>query len=83
MDRGRGYMSEVNLRIDGMHCGSCIRRVTQSLETIPGAEVAEVRLGAARVELPDIVGPFDSLMDSLIAVLGKAGFSAHVESDEK
>lgn len=76
-------MSEVNLRIDGMHCGSCIRRVTRSLQAIPGAEVAEVRLGAARVEVPGSVGADDSLMDSLIAGLGKAGFSAHVESDEK
>ena len=44
-------MSEVNLRIEGMHCGACIRRVTQSLQAVPGVEVEEVRLGAARVKL--------------------------------
>jgi copper chaperone len=72
-------MAEVNLRIDGMHCGSCIRRVTQSLQAVPGAEVAEVRLGAARVDITEGVGADQSLIDGLIAGLGKAGFSAQVE----
>ena len=67
-------MSEVNLRIDGMHCGSCIRRVTQSLQAVAGAEVEEVRLGAARVRL----NPAASAQ-ALIAGLSKAGFAAHEE----
>lgn len=73
-------MSEVNLRIDGMHCGSCIRRVTRSLQAVAGADVAEVRLGAARVEIPEVAGADSGMIDSLIAGLGKAGFSAQVES---
>jgi copper chaperone CopZ len=67
-------MSEVNLRIDGMHCGSCIRRVTQSLQAVAGAEVEEVRLGAARVRL----NPAASAQ-ALIAGLSKAGFAAQEE----
>jgi copper chaperone CopZ len=67
-------MREINLRIEGMHCGACIRRVTQSLQTVEGAEVEEVRLGAARVEVPEGTAP-----QSLIARLGKAGFAARVE----
>jgi len=67
-------MPEINLRIDGMHCGACIRRVTQSLQTVPGAEVEEVRLGAARVKLSAAVGAQD-----LIARLSKAGFAAQEE----
>ena len=67
-------MPEVNLRIDGMHCGACILRVTQSLQTIPGAEVEEVRLGAARVKLD----PAASIR-ALITGLSKAGFAAQEE----
>ena len=63
------------LRIDGMHCGACIRRVTQSLQRVPGAEVEEVRLGAARVKLPE-----GSSSDALIAALSAGGFAAHQES---
>jgi len=64
--------TEINLRIDGMRCGACVRRVSQSLQSVPGAEVEEVRLGAARVKLAPA-----ATADELIAKLGKAGFSAH------
>jgi copper chaperone CopZ len=57
-----------------MHCGACIRRVTQSLQTLPGAEVEEVRLGAARVNLDPAAS-----VDALIAGLRKAGFAAQEE----
>jgi copper chaperone len=67
-------MFEVVLRIEGMHCGACIRRATQSLQTAPGVEIEEVRLGAARVKAPIGLGA-----ETLIAGLIKAGFTAHVE----
>ncbi len=67
-------MAEINLRIDGMHCGSCIRRVTQSLQTVAGAQVEEVRLGAARVKLDPAASA-----QALIAGLNKAGFAAQVD----
>ena len=42
-------MAEFTLQIDGMHCGSCIRRVSQALASAEGVQVEEVRLGAARL----------------------------------
>ena len=57
-----------------MHCGSCIRRVTQSLQAVAGVEVEEVRLGAARVRLPPAASA-----QALIAGLSKAGFAAQEE----
>jgi copper chaperone CopZ len=68
-------MSEIVLRIDGMHCGSCVRRATQALQKVPGAQVEEVRIGAARVNLPGEGAAPDQLIDSL----KKAGFPAYVE----
>jgi copper chaperone len=67
-------MTEIALRIDGMHCGACIRRVTHSLQATPGAEVEEVRLGAARVKLPKGAGAY-----ALVAGLARAGFAAWEE----
>ncbi len=32
-----------------MHCGSCIRRVTQTLNALPGTHAEEVRIGSARI----------------------------------
>jgi len=57
-----------------MHCGACIRRVTQSLQSVQGAEVEEVRLGAARVRLDPAVSA-----QALIAGLSTAGFAAQEE----
>jgi copper chaperone CopZ len=68
-------MAEFNLRIDGMHCGACVRRVTQALATVDGAIVHEVRVGAARVSTTLEPAP----VDLALAALAKAGFTAQLE----
>lgn len=65
-------MNEIVLNIEGMHCGACVRRVTQTLERVPGAQVGEVRIGAARLKADDPA--------AALAALAKAGYTAHVES---
>ncbi len=70
-------MAEVSLRIEGMHCGSCIRRVTQAIAGSGPFSVEEVRLGAARFVVPG--GTEAASSDVAIAALGKAGFAAQVE----
>jgi copper chaperone len=67
-------MAEVVLRIEGMHCGSCIRRVTQAIGGAGPFAVNEVRLGAARFQMPE-----NSDSQSVIAALAKAGFAARVD----
>ena len=42
-------MTEFTLKIDGMHCASCVRRVSQALTATPGVIVNEVSVGAARL----------------------------------
>lgn len=64
-------LSEITLNIDGMHCGACIRRVTQTLQRVPETEVEEVRIGAARVKSGDA--------SAVVAALAKAGYPAHAE----
>jgi copper chaperone len=68
-------MAEFTLRIDGMHCGSCVRRVTQALASTEGVEVNEVRVGAARFTANTDPAP----VDLAIAALAKAGFTAYLE----
>ncbi|MGH9607059.1 MAG: heavy-metal-associated domain-containing protein [Terracidiphilus sp.] len=69
-------MSEFMLHIDGMHCGSCVRRVTQALSSTAGVEVREVSIGSARLASPQEPAP----IDVAIAALAKAGFSAHLQA---
>ena len=67
-------MAEITLRIDGMHCGSCIRRVTQAINGAGAFEVKEVRLGAARFQTPD-----PAQANVALAALAKAGFRARID----
>jgi copper chaperone CopZ len=69
-------MAEFTLKIDGMHCGSCVRRVSQALAATPGVVVNEVRVGAARLTAAEEPAP----VELAIAALAKAGYTAHLES---
>ena len=42
-------MNTLNLTIQNMTCGACVRRVTQTLNALPKTHAEEVRVGAARV----------------------------------
>jgi copper chaperone CopZ len=66
-------VSEITFSIDGMHCGACVRRVTQALQRVPETEVEEVRIGAARVKSADAA--------AVVAALSKAGYKAYPESN--
>lgn len=68
-------MAEFTLRIEGMHCGACVRRVSQALTAAPGLKVEEVRIGAARVTSTEDAVP----LDAAIAAVAKAGYRAEVE----
>lgn len=68
-------MAEFTLRIEGMHCGSCVRRVTQALASTEGLKVEEVRLGAARLS----TAAEATAADLAIAALAKAGYTATLE----
>ena len=67
-------VSDITLTIEGMHCGACVRRVTQTLQRVPGTTVEEVRIGAARVQAED-PGP-------LVAALAKGGISVRTPEQQ-
>jgi copper chaperone CopZ len=65
-------MATFTLRIDNMHCGSCIRRVTQAINALPETHADEVRVGSARVQ--SVAAP-EQLQQALTA----AGYPTLVE----
>lgn len=67
-------MREVTLRIENMHCGACVKRVSQALEKVGGVQVGEVRIGAARVQAPEELPE-----STLVGAVEKAGYPAVVE----
>ena len=60
----------MTLKIDGMHCDACVRRVTLTLEKMPGVTVGTVAIGSATVEAAD--------PEPVLAALQKAGYPAQV-----
>jgi len=67
-------MREVTLRIENMHCGACVKRVSGALEKLPGVQVGEVRVGAARVQATKNVPE-----SAIVSAVEKAGYPAVVE----
>lgn len=66
-------MATVTLQIENMHCGSCVRRVTQVLNALPSTHAEEVRVGGARVAT-------EAPLTDVTAALAQAGFPAHTEA---
>jgi copper chaperone len=69
-------MAEFTLKIDGMHCGSCVKRVSQALAATPGVTVNEVRIGAVRLSSDEEPPP----LGLAIAAIARAGYTAYLES---
>jgi copper chaperone len=66
-------MATLTLRIDNMHCGSCIRRVTMALNGLPDTHAEEVRVGSARVTS-------SATPDQIQQTLTAAGYPTLVEA---
>jgi copper chaperone len=66
-------MATLNLLIENMHCGACVRRVTQALNALPGTHAEEVRVGGARIRT-------EAEPKQIEESLRNAGYPAHVLS---
>ena len=61
----------LNLAIEGMHCGGCVRRVTVALEKLEGVEVVRVEVGSAEIRRP--AGQPEA---PVLEAIGRLGFKA-------
>lgn len=66
-------MKTIELQVEGMSCGGCVKRVTQALQAVEGVERVEVRLADGRVH---VKGDFPSGSAPLIQSLAAAGYPA-------
>jgi copper chaperone len=67
--------NSLSLSVEGMHCGACVRRVTNALEAVEGVKVSSVEVGSAIVA-------FDSAKASaeeIAAAVARTGFVAHIQ----
>ena len=66
--------ASIEFHVEGMHCGSCVANVQESLEAQPGVGSATVDLDAARAVVTFDPSTID--VDALAAVVAEAGYVA-------
>ncbi|WP_413731830.1 heavy-metal-associated domain-containing protein [Sodalis sp. RH20] len=73
-------MNTVDLDVQGMSCGSCIAKVTDALNELPGVDAVEVHLTTGHVR---VRGNFDQGNDPLLSKLQQAGYPALVAGRDR
>jgi copper chaperone len=66
----------LNLAIEGMHCGACVRRVTSALQSVEGVTVKSVELGSAEI----VFDAAETSAQDITAELNRNGVPARVQS---
>jgi copper chaperone len=66
-------MGQVALKIDGMHCGHCVTKVSKALEAVPGVAVQSVEIGSATV----VYDPARAGLEAIADAVHNAGYEAH------
>ena len=71
-------METIKLAITGMTCGHCVSSVRQALESVPGVQVENVRIGAAELRV-DTAGK-STATEAVLAAVQDAGYEAAVDA---
>ena len=72
-------MPQINLNVQGMTCGSCVKHVTKALESLSGVESVHVDLQSGRVQ----VARTSNQSDDLIHALDEEGYPSSLDLDEQ
>ncbi|TVS13386.1 MAG: copper-translocating P-type ATPase [Wenzhouxiangella sp.] len=70
------HRAEAVLDIEGMHCASCVGRVEQALQRLPGVLSATVNLASAEARVECVEGAVSSA--DLRQAVEQAGYAAHL-----
>jgi copper chaperone CopZ len=70
-------MNTINLEVQGMSCGSCVKHVTQVLQGLTGVSGVEVNLEAGLVS---VNGDLPQGSNPLTSALTSAGYPARLAS---
>ena len=64
----------LHLAIDGMHCGGCVTRVTNTLNKLPGIQLHDVQVGSASLSYDETqIAP-----SAILEAISKIGFTARL-----
>lgn len=66
-------MNTIDLEVQGMSCNSCVKHVTQALQTLSGVQHVDVDLPSGHVK---VSGALPTDAQALISALDAAGYPA-------
>lgn len=69
----------IELGIEGMTCASCVKRVENAIQAIPGVQSASVNLATERATMTVIGG--EAGLPAIEAAIAKAGYATHRLND--
>ena len=69
-------MQRLDLSIEGMGCGACVRKATAALQSVPGVSVQRVSVGSATVTFDPDAGASHHAADAAVRALAGAGYAA-------
>lgn len=69
-------MKTIELVIEGMHCGGCVKRVSDAIRKVAGATPENVEIGKARVQVDES----KTSPDLVVAALERLGFDARISA---
>jgi copper chaperone len=72
-------MPQINLSVQGMTCGSCVKRVTKAIGSLSGVEAVHVDLQSGRVQVTRV----SNQSDDLIHALDEGGYPSSLDLDEQ
>lgn len=71
-------MNTIDLQVEGMSCGSCVKHVRQALQPLLGVREVEVDLPSGRVR---VSGELEQGSAPLLTALTDAGYPAKLTTD--
>ncbi len=71
--------AQIDLKIGGMTCASCVNRVERALKRVPGVVAAEVNLATERARVTMLAGAVD--VEALIVAVRGAGYEAEAAAE--
>ncbi|MBT9508638.1 heavy metal-associated domain-containing protein [Rhodoferax sp.] len=73
-------MKTIDLEVDGMSCGSCVKHVTQALQPLAGVSGVDVDLQSGHVR---VRGDFQQGSDFMVSALTAAGYPARLATSSE
>lgn len=65
----------LRLSIEGMHCGACVRRVTDAVQRVDGVNLNSVDVGSAQMTF----NSDETTAEEIAASVNRIGFQANIE----